>query len=223
MNYFAQGIQQGGEAGARGYLEKKKRDQDDRLNKARLEFEAAQLRENFKGQGELQKTRLDADAENARLGREFTTGRDATLNGYDDAKLNKTQGFQDRMRSEDRNANSRAAFTEQLARDAADMRRDFAERAKLQQNQRQFDAELAARNDPSTPDGIWKTTRAEQIRREWPRDNTDDPKAKGPAAAATPTIPPVPTGAIELLKKNPSMAPQFRAKYGVDPAQYLTN
>lgn len=51
-----------------------------------------------------------------------------------------------------------------------------------------------------------------------------DPSGQGgwvtPGSAAPTTSGP-PAGAIDMLRKNPALAPQFREKYGVDPSPYL--
>lgn len=196
MNYFAQGIQQGGEIGARSYLEKQKRDQDAALNKARLEFEANQLRAQFAGQDTLQQKRLDADAAQAVANRTFTNTRDETLNRYDNDKLDKTQAFttgrdakassdQRYLQSEQLNAQSRAAFIKGLADTDAAMIREMGKRAEQVESKRRFDAEFAAKYSPDSIDSKWKDVRTQQIEKDMSIGRFAPP--------GTPTTAPVPS------------------------------
>lgn len=202
MNYFAQGIQQGGEIGARSYLEKQKRDQDAALNKARLEFEANQLRAQFAGQDTLQQKRLDADANNARLGREFTGSENALNRSYGTSEREATQGFtlgrdatansnQRYLQSEQLNAQSRAAFTKGLADSDTQMRREMAERAEQLESKRRFDAEFAAKYSPDSIDSKWKDVRTQQIEKDMSIGRFAPPgtPATAPVPSALPGMP----------------------------------
>jgi len=235
MNYFAQGIQQGADIGARSYLEKKKRDQEALLNKARLDFEANQLRAQFAGQDTLQQKRLDADAAQAVATRTFQQGERDKDRTYGTSEREATQGFttgrdatansnQRYLQSEQLNAQSRAAFTKGLADSDASMRREMAERAEQLEKKRQFDAEFAAKYSPDSIDSKWKDVRTQQIEKDMSIGRFAPPGTPGtaPVPSVLPGMKP-PAQAIEALKKNPALAPQFRAKYGIDPAQYLPN
>jgi hypothetical protein len=175
MNYFAQGIQQGAEIGARSYLEKKKRDQEAVLNKARLDFEANQLRAQFAGQDTLQQKRLDADAAQAVAGRTFQSGEREKDRTYGTTEREATQGFttgrdatahsnQRYLQSEQLNAQSRAAFTKSLADSDAKMRREMAERAKEFEDKRRWEANQAAKTDPNNPETILTNLNIEQAK-----------------------------------------------------------
>ena len=235
MNYFAQGIQQGAEIGARSYLEKKKRDQDAALNKARLEFEANQLREQFKGQGGLQDARQRFEAEQGGLTRTFQQGERDKDRTYGTKEREAAQGFtlgrdatansnQRYLQSEQLNAQSRAAFEKNLATSDTEMRRDMEKRAEQLESKRRFDAEFAAKYSPDSIDSKWKDVRTQQIEKDMSIGRFAPPgtPAAAPVPSALPGMKP-PEEAIKMLRNNPAMAPQFRAKYGIDPAQYLTN
>jgi hypothetical protein len=155
MNYFAQGIQQGAEIGARSYLEKKKRDQDAALNKARLEFEANQLKEQFKGQGDLQNTRLLADAENLRKQREFTGGENALNRTYGTSERKATQGFQGGQNDADRAARASEGAANRGASEKEAAARLFFDAQRLKQGGEQFDQTLAQRGTEFDVTNTW--------------------------------------------------------------------
>jgi len=163
MNYFAQGIQQGGEAGARGYLEKKKRDQDSALNKARLEFEAAQLKENFKGQGTLQEKRLQADAARqiAGFGQEDKARTSNQLYGTSEREAGQNwktgESSKDRALTTDQGDKNRsAAEREASARLLLDAKR-------IQQSGEQFDATRSWNESPNNPQNQSQSAYAKRL------------------------------------------------------------
>lgn len=176
MNYFAQGIQQGGEIGARSYLEKQKRDQDAALNKARLDFEASQLKENFKGQGALLDTRLLADAENARLSREFTGGENALNRTYGTSERLANQGFQggqndaNRALTASQGQATRNVTTSEGAANRAQNEKEAAARLfldaqRLKQGGEQFDATRAWAESAENPQNKRNLANADYLMR----------------------------------------------------------
>lgn len=166
MNYFAQGIQQGAEIGARSYLEKKKRDQDSALNKARLEFEANQLRENFKGQGGLQKLRQDFEADQAGVAFGRTTARDATINKYDIAKLDKTQAFQADEGDKNRDVTTSQGDKNRGLSERTEAARLFLEAQNLQRRGQEFSDKLSWEKDPANPENKYKVAHTDYLMRD---------------------------------------------------------
>jgi hypothetical protein len=186
MNYFAQGIQQGAEIGARSYLEKKKRDQEALLNKARLDFEANQLREQFKGQGGLQRERLLADAENARLGREFTGGENALNRSYGTGEREKTQAFQSGQNDADRASRASEGAANRTLSEKEAAARLFLDAERLKRGGEQFDATRAWAESPENPENQSRSAYAKRLMSEMPPDitpNATTPLQNGRGAA----------------------------------------
>jgi hypothetical protein len=171
MNYFAQGINQGAEIGARAYLEKQKQAEDARLAKARLDFEAAQLRAQFTGQQGLQTDRQLFEALQAGLGRDFTTRRDATLNGYDMTKLDKTQAFQGGENDKNRSVTTGEGDKNRTQAEKLANAEMFLKAQGLKQNGEQFDRVRSWDESPLNPDNVYKTSHSLYLL----NPKTDDP------------------------------------------------
>jgi hypothetical protein len=177
MNYFAQGIQQGADIGARSYLEKKKRDQEALLNKARLDFEANQLREQFKGQGGLQELRQKFEAEQGGLTRTFQGGENEKSRAFSTDQLNKTQTFQggENQKSRDYGREERVATQgfqsgerdkDRKLSESEAAARLFLDAQRFKEGGEQFDQKFSWEKDPTNPDNKQKLAHTDYLMRD---------------------------------------------------------
>jgi hypothetical protein len=186
MNYFAQGIQQGADIGARSYLEKKKRDQEAVLNKARLDFEANQLREQFKGQGGLQEARQKFEAEQGGLTRTFQQGERDKDRTYGSGEREKTQAFQSGQNDADRASRASEGAANRILSEKEAAARLFLDAERLKRSGEQFDATRAWAESPENPENQSRSAYAKRLMSEMPPDitpNATTPLQNGRGAA----------------------------------------
>jgi hypothetical protein len=111
MNYLAQGIQQGAEIGARAYQERKRREQDTALEKARRELQLDLDAKRRLAEKALQDDRITADAtrqfsdqefrrEQENSGRIFTREEAIAARAHDSEKTTEGRRFQRTMQKD---------------------------------------------------------------------------------------------------------------------------
>lgn len=221
MNYLAQGLDNGFRIGAEAAQRRKDREQQTALDKARRDLELQRDAMRYKNEGDRQQAGFEHDNTSRKDTQQFTSGRDATLSGYEERRMNNSQQFQAGQSKLDRDARQ-LAEQRKLEQDA----KQFAEKKALEYAQLGLGAtnqaeSLAWKKDPENPENKWRSERAAQVKEmNRPFSAPGAPAAPKPAAPAPNSAKPTPA-AIDYLKKNPNTADQFRRKYGLDPADYL--
>lgn len=140
---------------------------------------------------------------------EFTGAEREKDRGYGTREREATQTFQG-------GENEKTRAQQKLLSDA----QLLADAERLKQSGSQFDAKLGWEKDPANPDNVNKMAHARYLDPEGAPSAPPLPNAKAALENSRKATPP-PAAAIEMLRANPQTAPQFRAKYGVDPEQYL--
>lgn len=213
MNYFASGIENGLRIGADAYNRRKEREQQDALDKARRDLELQRDMGRYKSEKDRQDAQLAADAQRQFTQNVFTTNRDATLYGYDDAKLGKTQQFHAGESKLDRDM--------RIAQDAARLAQEKAHNeATLKNSQEQFGATnalhyaqlgLSATNaqrdderraDPASPDNQLRNEKLIKIKRE--NSYSADLPLTGASGAPSKPLTPIDNQALAWARANPN-------------------
>lgn len=193
MNYFASGIQDGLRIGAESYQKRKDREQQASLDKARRDLELQRDAMRYKNEGDRQQASFEHDNTSRKDTQQFTSTRDATLNGYDQRKQNKSQEFQSGESRLDRDARQ-LAEQRKLDQDA----KQFAEKKALEYAQLGLGAtnqaeSLAWKKDPENPENKWRSERAAQV------EEMNRPFS-APGAPAAPKPPaPAPNSALPAI------------------------
>lgn len=251
MSYLAAGIQQGWETGSRAIEAKRKRQQEDELEKARrslqLETQARELRNRNKlADAELtfRATSAKEDrnwrSDEAVRDRSHRSGESERDRGFRGAEAERDRGFRRNERIDSQGFQSSEAQLDRAAR-------VLAQDKELKQRTDFFDLELPLKGadlglkmraqewqeNPQNPYNRIRATQADMNEQELGPDTvtyrgTGAPPVTGqfrPAAPAGGRNAPVnpPEAAIDMLRKNPTLAGQFDSKYGQGAAARYLN
>lgn len=126
---------------------------EEEMQNRKIAADAEAMKQQFAGQGGLQDSRQRFEADQAAQGRTFTTGRDATLNSYDTAKLDQTQNWQGGQNDANRNVTT----SEGAANRGLSEREATAKLLMDAKGLQQHDEKFSWDKDPANPENIYKT------------------------------------------------------------------